>query len=331
MSLYIDRKYVSLVSTKLERFSQKNDYLWNMRCPFCGDSRKNKLKARGYFYRKQSNISYLCHNCGSSMSLGNFLKSQDPSLYQQYQLERFKNESSGNVARPDFSIVKSKPVFAKKALDLPTIASLSVDHFAKSYCVNRKLPKLNELYYAEDFLSFIDSVFTNHGKDLPKDDKRLVIPFLDENGVLQGVQGRTLTDSKIRYITIKRDENFKKVFGLNKIDLKKPIYVVEGPLDSMFLPNALATMDSSLVSIINLVGDHDYVFVHDNEPRNKDVLKQVSRSIESGKKVVIWPDTIKEKDVNDMILAGHDVLSVIEKHIYQGLRAKLEFERWRKV
>lgn len=334
MSLYIDKKFVSLISTKLERFQQKNDYLWNCRCPFCGDSRKNKLKARGYFYRKRSNISYVCHNCHASMSLGNFLKSQDASLYRQYQLERYKEESSSNVARPDFSIARTKPVFAKKPIDLPTIASLPDDHIAKQYCVGRKLPRLDELYYAEDFLKFCDNTFPNHGKSLLQGDQRLIIPFLDENDVLQGVQGRSIglaQMSKMRYITIKRDESFKKVFGLNKCDLSKPILVVEGPLDSMFLKNALATMDSSLVSIISLVGDHDYIFVHDNEPRNKEIVKQIGRSIESGKKVVIWPESIKEKDINDMILAGHDVNALIEKYIYQGLRAKLEYERWRKI
>jgi hypothetical protein len=266
------------------------------------------------------------------MSLGNFLKSREPSLYSQYQLEKYQEGNHSNVAEPDFSHINVKPVFRKKAIiDLPTIESLPDEHPAKQYCLNRRLPRLTELYYAEDFLAFIDKTFPEHGKDLPKNDQRLIIPFLDEAGALQGVQGRTLNNSKIRYITIKKDENFKKVFGLNKVDLTKTIHVVEGPLDSTFLPNALATMDSSLASIIRLVGDHDYVFVHDNEPRNKEILKQMEKSIESGKKVVVWPQNITEKDINDMVLSGRDVCAIVKLNTYSGLMAKLQFETWRKV
>lgn len=333
MSIYIDRKYVSLLSTKLDRFAKKGDYLWNCRCPFCGDSRKNKIKARGYFYRTKTNIFFTCHNCHVSVSLGNFLKSRDPSLYSQYQLEKYQEGNHSNVAKPDFSRFNVKPVFNKKksVVDLPTIESLSEDHPAKQYCVSRKLPRLNELYYAEDFLDFINKTFPDHGKDLPKQDQRLIIPFLDWVGELEGVQGRTLTNSKIRYITIKKDETFKKVFGLNNLDVTKPIFVVEGPLDSTFLSNAVATMDSSLVSIIRLIGDYDYVFIHDNEPRNKEIIKQMEKSIDSGKAIVIWPDDVSEKDINDMVIAGRDVTAIIKDHTYSGLRAKLEMQRWRKV
>lgn len=333
-SIYIDRKYVSFLSLKLDKFKQKNNYLWNCRCPYCGDSKKSKVKARGYFYRKTNHIYFICHNCGTSMSLGNFLKTNDFNLYQQYQLEQYASNTSSNVATPDLSKYISKPVFEKKAVNLPTIASLPDDHVAKQYCVNRKLPRLNELYYAEDFLKFCDETFPNHGKSLLHGDHRLIIPFLDENGVLQGVQGRSIglaQMSKIRYITIKRDETFKKIFGLNKVDLSKPIYVVEGPLDSLFLPNAIATMDSSLSSIISLLGNYDYIFVHDNEPRNAEITKQIAKSIATGKKVVIWPKTLTEKDINDMVMASIDVKAVIDAHTYTDLHAKLQFETWRKL
>jgi hypothetical protein len=140
--LYIDRKYISLVSTKLERFKQKSEFLWNFRCPICGDSHKNKLKTRGYFYRRKSDLYFQCHNCGTSLSIGNFLKTIDRSLYREYQLERYKNENKGNVATPDFSIAKTKPVFnIVQKINLPTIESLPEDHAAKKYLVDRKIPR----------------------------------------------------------------------------------------------------------------------------------------------------------------------------------------------
>lgn len=337
MSVYTDKQFISLISTRLEKFTQKNDYLWNFRCPLCGDSKKNKHRCRGYFYRKKSNISYLCHNCGASMSFGNFLKTLDPHLFSQYQLETYKNQSGGNVAKPDFSMAAGKPVFnKKKSFSIPSIAELPDSHFGKKYILDRKVPaeRLTEIYYTDDYKSFIKETFPNYNKKLVDNDKRIVLPFYDQDNNLLGVQGRTVTDSKIKYITIKSNDDAMKIFGLNRVDLTKPVYVVEGPIDSMFIPNCIATMDASLYTIITILGDHDYIFIHDNEPRNSAIVKQISRSIETGHKVCIWPTYTQEKDINDMVMSGitsSELLHIIDTNTYQGLKAKLQFEMWRKL
>jgi hypothetical protein len=334
MSLYIDKKFVSLVSTKLERFKQKSEYLWNCRCKICGDSSKNKIKARGYFYRRKSDIFYICHNCGTSLSLGSFIKITDPSLYREYQLERYKNESTGNVAKPDFSIAKIKPVFATR-IDLPTISSLSDNHPAKAYLLKRKIPrdKLDDIYYADDFSAFVKDIHPEYDKTLYKE-QRIIFPFYDEKKNLLGFQGRAVGNSKIKYITIKLNDDNKKVFGLDRVDFSKKVYVVEGPIDSLFLQNSLATMDASLYNISLLLGNHDYVFIHDNEPRNAAIVKHMAKTISHNKNIFIWPQDIVSKDINDYILTGatsSEIQSIIDKNTFQGLRAKLEFERWRKV
>jgi len=336
MTIFVDRQYVSFVSNKLQRFAQKKEFLWTFRCPFCGDSKKNKLKTRGYFYRTKTNINYICHNCGASMSLGNFIKSVDPHLYSQYQLEKYKNESHSNVARPDFSLAKEQPVFQKKVINLPKLSELDDNHPAKQYALKRKLPRLNELYYAEDFKGFALSMFpaTSDGiKKLYENDQRIVIPFFDAENTLQGVQGRTISNSKIRYITLKMAEDSKKVFGLNKIDFSKTIYVVEGPLDSLFLDNCIAPMDAALYSVIQTVGDHDYIFVFDNEPRNKEIVKHMSKAVKTGKKICVWPATIKSKDINDMILSGmtsDQIKSTIDFNTFSDLKAKLQLQLYKK-
>lgn len=338
MTLYIDRKFVSLVSLKLDNFVQKKDFLWNFKCPLCGDSKKSKTKARGYFYRKKSNISFICHNCGSSMSLGNFIKTMDSILFSEYQLERYKEESHSNVSKPDFSWAQEKPIFKKTTkINLPKLSELNDTHPAKQYAFARKLPKLDELYYADDFKSFALSVFpeTSSGiKKLSDNDKRIVIPFFDEKNILQGVQGRTITDSKIRYITLKITQDSKKVFGLNKVDFSKTINVVEGPLDSLFLDNCIALMDSTIYSAIQTVGDHDYVFIFDNEPRNKEIIKQMSKAITTGKKICIWPSHIEHKDINDMIISGmtkDQIQYIIKQNTFTDLKAQLQFQQWKKV
>jgi hypothetical protein len=336
MSLIIDRKFVSVVSTKLEKFRQKKDLLWNFRCVFCGDSKKNKTKARAYFYlpKKHSNLSFICHNCGSGMSLGSFLKNFDNNLFRQYQMERYKEESHGNTSKPDFSLFMEQPTFSiKSALSIPSIESLGEGHSAKNYIASRKIPKekWSELYYANDFKQFCDETFPNHGKNLIKEEPRIVIPFYNKNSELIGIQGRSmLVKSKLRYITIKANDNVEKIYGLNRLDFSRTIYVVEGPIDSMFLPNSIATMDASLYSVIQSLGEHDYIFVFDNEPRNKEVCKHMSKAIKLGQKVCIWPSDIREKDVNDMVLTGHDVLSIIQSNTYKDLTAELKFQTWKK-
>jgi hypothetical protein len=278
---------------------------------------------------------YTCHNCGTSLSFGNFLKTLDPSLYREYQLERYKNESSGNVAKPDFTIAKTKPVFKKKAINLPTISSLPEDHAAKQYLLKRKIPRdrLNDIYYASNFKAFVLEVLPDYEKTL-YEEQRIIFPFFDEEKRLLGFQGRAIGDSKIKYITVKIDDDNKKVFGLDRVDFTKRIYVVEGPIDSLFLQNSLAMMDASLYNVSLLLGNHDYVFIHDNEPRNKEIVKHMNKTICHGKNIFIWPPNVDSKDINDWILTGatpSEIQSIIDTNTFNDLRAKLEFERWKKV
>lgn len=341
MSLYIDKKFVALISNRLERFHAKSEFLWNMRCPVCGDSQKNKFKCRGYIYRRPNGLFYTCHNCNASLSLGSLIKLIDPVLYREYLMEKYK-DASPNTAEPDFSGMQSRDTmmtrFAEKQaeINLPTIASLPEDHAAKLFLLNRKIPRafLSDMYYTTDFAEFIKELIPDYEKKLYPQEKRIVIPFRDENKNLLGVQGRALVNDGIRYISVKLKDSYRKIFGLDRIDFKRPVRVVEGPLDSLFLDNTLATMDSSLYNIIPMLGDNDYVFLPDNEPRNRDIVRVVKKIVEMNRKVVIWPSDVEEKDINDMIKAGRSSMElerIIERCTYEGLRAKLELDQWKKI
>lgn len=337
MTLYIDRKYVSLVSNKLEKFSQKSDYLWNFRCPICGDSSKNKLKMRGYIYRRKNDLYFSCHNCGASHTFGTLLKLTDRSLYNSYQLECYSDgNTKKNLKKPDFSFAKTKTVFDKKVkINLPSIEDLTDTHAAKGYVKDRKIPKeyYSQLYYAENFHDFVKEILPSYDKVL-YNEPRLVIPFYDEEQNLIGFQGRDLLKSKIKYITIKLSDDNKKVYGLDKIDKTKRIYVVEGPIDSMFMHNSLAMMDASLLSVFPSVGNHDYVFVYDNEPRNKDIIKHMQKTIDLGKNICIWPSHVQKKDINEMVCSGLSptaIQSIIDTNTFDNHRAMLEFATWKKV
>jgi transcription elongation factor Elf1 len=341
MALFDDIKYLRLLSPKLERFAQKSEYLWNFRCPICNDSHKNKFKARGYIYRRKSDLFYTCHNCGESTTFGNFLKTSDASLYRQYQLDRYKNESGGNVKKPDFPSADPKTIFdnnkkvAAKNLGIPAVEELPNEHVVRRYISDRMIPRdrWNQIFYARNFKTFIDDLFPEHGKTL-YDEPRIVFPFYDEKKNLLGVQGRALNNtSRIKYITIKASEDAKKVYGIDRVDVTKPIYVVEGPIDSLFLSNSIATMDATLHKITTVFGDHDYVFCYDNEPRNPEICRSLRKTIDMGKKVCIWPKNIKEKDINEMVM--HDfspdqIRSIIDSNTFENLFAMLEYLNWSK-
>ena len=337
MSVFIDRAFLLRISPKLQRFTQKKEDLYNFRCPLCGDSQKNKTRSRGYVYRKKNDYFYMCHNCGASTSFYNFLDKVDPTLVKEYALERYKNgdNNKSNHKTPGFEDFKTEKPSFKKALELPSIDSLPEAHFAKGYVHDRRIPQAfhSQLYYAEDFAAFIQNLGIEN-TNLKEKDRRLVIPFYDKEKNLVALQGRALGESKLRYITLKLHDDNHKFFGLDRIDEDKMIYVVEGPIDSMFLDNAVATADSNLESITSIYDKSKITLVFDNEPRNKEIIKKIDDAIEKHYNVVIWPEMIDSKDINDMVLEGFspdEIQDIISKNTFVNLRAKAEFVNWKKV
>lgn len=338
MSLYVDKKYMMLLKPKLDRFSQKGEYLWNFRCCICGDSHKNSYKARGYVYRRTNGLFFTCHNCNVSLSLGKLIKEVDINLYNEYIMETFANST---VKSPDPKPIPTENLrerFAapKTTIKLPTIESLPHGHFAKTYLQSRKIPSelLKEFYYAADFKEFISELIPDYDKNLYENEKRIVIPFYDEKNNLLGVQGRAIGESSVRYISVKLNDAARKLYGLNKVDLTKPIKVVEGPIDSIFLYNSIATMDAALYKIIPLLGSYDYTFIYDNEPRNPQIVHNMEKTISMGHKICIWNKNNTCKDINDMILSGmhkDELERMINNRTYVDLQAKLEFEVWKKL
>ena len=337
MPSYIDTKYVNLVSSRLPLFKQKTTNLYNFRCPFCGDSQKKKTKARGYLYQKRTDLFFHCHNCGQSNTFTNFLKQVDGELHKQYVLERYKEGLTGkSTTTPDPEFKHKKPVFYQ-SIELPKISELDNSHFAKRYIVNRGIPPsyLNRLYFTDDFKGFTYKLTQRH-YELNEKEARIIIPFFNEDKSLIAFQGRAFTNTKLRYITIKIDEDAPKIFGLDTLDMTKPFYVVEGPIDSMFLPNCIAMAGSDIKvsamgNVSSAMQDGIGTMVFDNEPRNLEIIKRIERVIDYGWKVCIWPDHVKQKDINDMVNAGiTEISEMINKFTYQGLLAKTQLAIWRK-
>lgn len=327
--MYTEIKYLNLISSRLEKFKRKGDYLWNFRCPVCGDSKTNKNKARGFVFQVKGNLLYKCHNCQVSVPFPKLLEDLDQAMYKQYCLEKFKENNTTKKVdmRKVKRVVSTTPKFKVNILSsLTPIDNLNNSHPAKEYLLTRQLPT-QALYFTEKFKEWTNSVKPNTFQDITKDEPRIIIPFIDKEGVVFGYQGRSLSNDGLRYITILLEEERPKIFGMNRIDYDKTIFITEGPFDSLLLENAVA-MAGADVSVGDFGGDT--VFVYDNEPRNTQITDRIKKHIDDGHKVVIWPSNIKEKDINDMYLEGYPVVEIVKLNTYQGLTAKLKFNDWKK-
>jgi hypothetical protein len=331
MMSYIDVKYINLISPQLLKFSRKKDSLYNFRCPYCGDSKKRKDKTRGYLFKIKNDFVFKCHNCGVGRTFTNFLKDNCPHLHDQYVLERYKEGLTGKgtqTKNPDFNFKPPVFVKTKRDVNLESISNLNTSHPARQYLESRKIKELDYFFYCPKFKEWTNSqkkVFDTLRKDSP----RIIIPMRDKDGKMFGYQGRSLAPkAKLRYISVMLDDAKQKVFGWDRVDLEKQIYVTEGPFDSMFIRNSIAMCGSDVdLSTFN----YQFTFVFDNEPRNREIVDKISKTIDKGYPVVIWPSSITDKDVNDMVLSGHDVQSVVKYNTYQGLEAKLKLIEWKKV
>jgi transcription elongation factor Elf1 len=320
---FVDVKYINLISVKFQKFKKVKHNLYNFRCPICGDSQKNKNKARGYLYQVKNNTNFKCHNCGINISFNNFLKQIDNVIYKQYTFEKFKEGHTGKNFIVEEPVFKFEAPKFKSKINLPK-ASSNFD--AKKYLESRKLNPDN-YYYTEKFKEWTNSLRQTFDST-DKDEQRIIIPLFYQNNLV-GFQGRALGPSKVKYITIMLDDDAPKIYGLDEVQKSETVYVTEGPFDSTFVRNAIALCGAD--GDVTKWGIRDCVWIYDNEPRNTEILSRISRVIENGQKVVIWPSTIKEKDINDMVLSGLDVQNVIESNIYSGLEAKLKFTAWKKV
>ena len=330
MNSFIDIKYVSLISPHLSQFKKRGDALWNFRCPYCGDSKKNRTKARGFLYRKKNDMFYKCHNCGVGTTLGKLIEYLDSKTYKDYIMERYKTGSNTITPEPVWKF--DAPVFKKKSVlkGLQSISELGSDHPARKIVNKRKLPdeSLRDIYLCESFFKFTNTLIPNKFPSLDGDHPRLLIPFRDEQGEVFAYQGRAFGMEQPKYITIKLKER-DKIFGLDRVDKSKHFYVCEGPLDSLFIDNCLAVGGSDFDRL-----EGDFTVIFDNEPRNKEINKQIEKTIDKGCSIVLWPEQVKEKDINDMILSGmlkEEVQEIITNNTFSGASAKLRFAEWRKI
>lgn len=347
MAIQLDKKYANRVSSKLSRFRWDGDDVANFRCPICGDSKKSKTKARGYFYPYKDFLMVSCKNCGYSHPFHVFLKEVDVNLYNEYVLEsvQFNNEHRWHETKIEKQNEKVQQVVktdTNNPLDkLQKLSELPEVHKAVQTAIKRKIPRQfwDKLYYTPNFKTWVnDNIEKNKFKKrLFQEDERIVIPFFNSANIPFAYQGRYIGDNEFkkteqRYLTINPVKDNPLIYGLERVDFKKPIFIVEGPIDSMFIPNCLAAAGSSLMRLLKYK-NIPMVFVFDNEPRNLDICLLMQKIIELGHSIVIWPySPDKKEDINDLVLMGKDAVDIVNKNVYNNkVLAQLQFDRWKRI
>lgn len=338
--LYVDIQYAHRVGTlhSIRNFKYLGRNVWRFSCPLCGDSKKNKTKARGFLFAKGDVIFYKCHNCGNPdvATLNKLIKVLDENLYKEYLLDKFKSDASPDPVIKSKSVVEETKIRLEGLTGARCVSELKDTHPIITYLEKRKIPKrfYDKLYFVKNFKEYSNTLKPNCFQNTKMDHPRIIIPFYDEQGRIFAFQGRALGKEKPKYLTIKLDETSEKIFGLDRLNLEKEIYVVEGPIDSMFVDNCIAVAGGALNSPFLSKNKEKVTVIFDNEPRNEEICKQIKKSIDSGFKVCLLPKKFRElgKDINDLILSGMskmDIMLAIKENTHSGMIALVKFYEWR--
>lgn len=328
----------------LEQVKQYQDK-WNFRCPICGDG-KTMYKTRAWFIRDK-NWFFHCFNCGKTMSLMKFAEHVNPEIYRDYVFNKFKTGSNtGYIVYNEFKdnrhndkeLIKINELVHKhlyKAWDFD---------IAKTYLEHRKITQQssNGIYIIKDF-SILNKIEKYQNSNFAKE-PRLVICCYNNRGLINGIVSRAISKhSRKRYINLKFDNDYI-LYGLRndegdyEIDLNKRIYVFEGSFDALTINgNGVAVNCSDLLVFDKVIGEKmlgfiDTVYCSDNDRRNIEIIAQMQKMIEYGKKVMIWPEHVDEKDINSWTINNpdKDIKSFIDNNTYQGLEAMLMLKQWKK-
>lgn len=344
MSLWRDEKFLKLVSAQLDRFSSKSHHLYNFRCPLCGDSEHVKSKARGYVFPKNDILMFKCHNCSVALPFSALLKRLNRSMYDQYMLERLQDDGSHSrvASPPDATVPPPEPVptpgrlLALSDCTTPQNPLYPVYEYAHERMIpDAQLHRLAATNKAQSWV--LPLVGEEKAKRVEDGKLYLVFPLTLPDGSWYGAQLRMLREKQ--FATFRWQHEGLKVFGLDAWSPKQTTYILESPIDSLFVPNGIAACGSDLEGCVralrdmNLLLNDDYVYVWDNEPRNKDVCRHMRNAIALRERLVIWPSHFR-KDINDMVRHGLRPISyvpdILERCTYSGLKAELEFSTWKK-
>lgn len=353
---HVDYKYLMIVSSRLERFKDTGAGVYNFRCPFCGDSKRNKHKARGYILTNEKRVVFKCHNCGKFVGFGDFIAELDAELFREYKLEKFRQSSSSRspTATPPANLTSSRQVAlvanTRNVLrDCYPLDSVPSDlRCVREYAERRRIPDsfFNKELFAARSINEIAKYLPGYRDTSFPNFCVLVIPFLRRDGSFNFLQCRSLDSdcpSNHRFVTLDLGEDSPKLWGDFRANYLRPIYVLEGPIDAMFIENGVALAGATHTQALSFLrqrqsedsasapSPRNICFCYDNDYRdNPDILRQIHRRADEGHGVVLYDKRFVFKDINDAVKAGWSVAEVngyVRERTFFGLAAKLELSR----
>ena len=328
MDLHTDLTYIRLLSSHLQNFKQKSAELFAFSHD-CEDFSRGRPKQRAFIYRRDSEFFVHCHHCGMSNKFSTFMRNVAPTLYDDYRLQRYKKMDDAPVIRKEVVQVKKPELVFDAVLDrLKCVASLPRSHPVHALLDKRAISTeaRKRLYFAPKFFEFVsqyDERFLGRTDEHP----RLIIPYFNMHGKVFAFTSRAFGDEKPKYIHTRLSEHEEMIYGLETIDPSKPILVVEGQIDSLFLENCVAVGGASYDCQFLKQIKSNCVIVPDNDfRRNRHVYKQVRKVIEQGFAVALLPEEFP-KDINDCVKEGispETLKRYIQSHTLSGNGALLE-------
>ena len=268
-----DKSWINYVDAKVwenlpeSSLKSRNNSEITFRCPICGDSKKNRLKKRGYFYRKTG--TFYCFNCGTNMTGYDFLKAICPKdvfdrIIQDYKVLNFDNIVRGRKVeaiqpqRSTFEILAPNPSY-RYLLDAKWVVKPLSD-YAKHCLDDRKIPVGSR--------NMLKSIVDPNGREF------ILIQYIwDDSCIYHQLWNASKYDingqGSVKYI-FPKDENInfqpKPVFNIGNVDVSHhSIYCTEGVFDSLFIKNGVALGGRSLT-------DYQYRMLTELYPRHKIVL-----------------------------------------------------------
>lgn len=330
-----------MLGGRLKNFKQKKPRLYAFSHE-CEDHTKSKVAARGNFFERDGKMMFHCYHCSTSSLFSTFLNRTDPTLYKEYRLEIFRENKTNHVQQESViaapAVVESKLENKSSVVDSDVImlSDLPIKHPVLEYVKSRMIPE--EFYTRIGVVSNFYKFAGKYDESLAKINTphpRLLFPFYDSDGSIICYSGRSFGNEKPKYVNVMVDKSKPKVYGLWRINKNKDIIAVEGQIDSLFLDNAIAIGSANYTSsYLQEMKDRVIILPDSDWKRNRQVYKSLLSAVELGFRVSIIPDSVKWKDVNDMIVKGglkkEKIMEMVTSNVVSGVKAKFELNHRKK-
>ena len=339
-SPWLQEQFIEEAGKSLEGFRKVRDGLYNCRCPICGDSATDPTKRRGYFIqRPESGWSFYCHNCGASQGVKWFLKTTDDELYRRYCLAAFKTQKdlSFETKRPEIKAMSFEEQKILGSTLLVRCSNLPKDHDALKYLEGRKVDRemASRIFWTDDFRTLVQNGTQGKYEIAKLPEKGIVFPVRNFDLKLVGWQVRDIfsEDKRRRFATCTLNGSSGELcFVPRPLDKTKPVFVVEGCIDALFIRNSVARLQAALWKF--QPEGLECIYFNDQEPRNREVAKEIHRCVDKGLRTVLLPSAFEEMDVNDLVcrlgMTGEQIEETFTEHSWKGLEAQVRYASWRR-